>query len=269
MSGMQTQTMSEDTRYGTGDAIALSSAVDINDLMRRIASTIEKLGFTDYSFIYPVSAGIQAEWFTSLPEELVHCYCVERLYQQDLLLEYAATNTETIFLSELHGGVAQVNLEIGLTRSMRHIYEIYKSFGFYESYNIPLPSASGVGQVMFSVAMRGSAPSVLQQRVFRSKDLLQVLAKAIDSVVYQNFSNLFLRDSDRPANSVTINDKPLRVLDALANNDANIGQVADKLCISVVTANKHLETARKAFGAKTNYAAIKKAVLSGLIVYEA
>ena len=63
-------------------------------------------------------------------------------------------------------------------------------------------------------------------------------------------------------------DAAAKVGGILANNDFNISQVAEHLSISTVTANKHLETARRAFGAKTNYYAIKQAVLNGLIDYK-
>jgi DNA-binding CsgD family transcriptional regulator len=40
------------------------------------------------------------------------------------------------------------------------------------------------------------------------------------------------------------------------------------LNISPVTVSKHLETARKALGVRTNHAAIKKAFVNDLIAYK-
>jgi DNA-binding CsgD family transcriptional regulator len=94
-----------------------------------------------------------------------------------------------------------------------------------------------------------------------------VLCEAIDFVASRKFASILLSTSAEDTANIVINPRPLKVLDTLANNDFNIAQVAEYLCISTVTANKHLEAARRAFGAKTNYYAIKQAVLNGLIDY--
>ena len=59
----------------------------------------------------------------------------------------------------------------------------------------------------------------------------------------------------------------MKVLSAFANNDMTISQLSDTLCVSSVTVHHHMNTARKALGARTNAGMIKKAMQLGLIEY--
>ena len=97
---------------------------------------------------------------------------------------------------------------------------------------------------------------------------LQLLCDAIDRRVYRKFPSELLGDERLLPRAITINPRPLEVLEMLANNDMNITQVAGALGINVVTANRHLQAARRAYGVKTNYAAIRQAILNKLIVYK-
>ena len=155
-----------------------------------------------------------------------------------------------------------------MTRMMRAINKLNRSHGYYDFYNSFANAKNGNGNVMLSVTNRGCNSVRLREIVKGSESTLQVLCEAIDFVASRKFSEALLGTNFESTTNIAINPRPLKVLDALANNDFNISQVAEHLCISTVTANKHLETARRAFGAKTNYYAIKQAILNGLIDYK-
>ncbi len=59
--------------------------------------------------------------------------------------------------------------------------------------------------------------------------------------------------------------KPIRLLATMATEDLNIEQAADRLHISVSTANQHLAKVRRAMGARTTMGALVVAVRRGLI----
>jgi molybdenum-dependent DNA-binding transcriptional regulator ModE len=59
--------------------------------------------------------------------------------------------------------------------------------------------------------------------------------------------------------------KPLLLLNALANEDLTLMQAAEKLNISLKTANKYIAKARTALGAKTTNGAVFKALQLGLL----
>ena len=150
---------------------------------------------------------------------------------------------------------------------MREINDLNKSFGCYDFYHVPAKAKNGNGHVLLSVTRRGLTPTQFKRVVQQCTSDLELLCDAIDFVSTRKFPDELLKDDMPEAHVITINPRPLQVLDMLANNDLNITQVAGELGINVVTANRHLHAARKAFGVKTNNAAIRQGILNELIEY--
>ncbi|MBL4827690.1 MAG: hypothetical protein JKY66_08270 [Spongiibacteraceae bacterium] len=149
---------------------------------------------------------------------------------------------------------------------MQEIQTLNKQFGYYDFYSIPIKPCEGTDRAMLTIAHQSMGPIELKRSVTECSPDLSLLCEAIDFVTTHKFSEFFCQDKHKK--STQINPKPLRVLNTLANNDLTINQVADKLCISVVTANQHLKTVRRSLGTHTNYAAIKQAVLNNLIQFK-
>lgn len=246
----------------------LSSANNVGEFKSKILTIVQGFGFSDFSFMRMHCGDIDSKLLVTGPEEMLSAYFDQNFMKYDMILPYTEQSLEPIFLSEIREYAAKSPFENETTRVMRSIYELNKSYGFYDYYNIPIKALNGEGNVLFSVTIRGYSPTEIKRAVDESKIALLLLCEAIDFVVTQKFANDLIGERVAAPIDVVINPRPLRVLQALANNDFNIMQVAEHLNISAVTANKHLETARKALGVRTNYAAIKKAVLNGLINYE-
>jgi len=246
----------------------LSSANNVGEFKHKILAIIQGFGFSDFAFMRMHCGDIDSKLLVTGPEEMLSAYFDQNFMKYDMILPYTEQSLEPIFLSEIREYAAKSPFENETTRAMRSIYELNKSYGFYDYYNIPIKALNGEGNVLFSVTIRGYGPTEIKRAVDESKVALLLLCEAIDFVVTQKFSNDLIGERVATLTDISINPRPLRVLQALANNDFNIMQVAEHLNISAVTANKHLETARKALGVRTNYAAIKKAVLNGLIQYD-
>lgn len=246
----------------------LSTCKDFSDFKERIDTEINHFGFSDYSFVRLCNTDcVDSQALVSFSKEFLDSYYCQDFYEHDVIVPYAESKNNPIYRSMLEAYVEQAPFESDMTRAMAAIYQLNKSFGYYDFYNVPTKAKTGAGKVMLSVADRGCSPHEFKEKIKCCGSTLQLLCEAIDFVTTRRYSDIFFEEDEEDKKTVSINPRPLRVLDTLANSDLNIAQVADKLCISVVTANKHLETARKAFGARTNYAAIKKAVLNGLIEY--
>jgi len=246
----------------------LSEARDIKEFEEKIDKLIRALGFDEFSYFRAAGANEDPQELVTISQDMLKNYYMEEFYKYDLILNYINVNVSPIYQSALHDYVHNAPFEIEMTRLMKAIYALNKSYGYYDYYNCVTKAKNGNGNVMLSVTRRGYTPVQLKDLVSGSESTLQVLCEAIDFVASRKFAETLLGSSDENEANIAINPRPLKVLDVLANNDFNISQVADHLCISTVTANKHLETARRAFGAKTNYYAIKQAVLNGLILYK-
>ena len=246
----------------------LSSANSVREFKNKIHSIVKEFGFSDFSFVRMHCGDIDSKLLVTGPEEMLSAYFDQNFMKYDMILPYTEQNLEPIFLSEIRDYVSKSPFQNETTRGMQSIHELNKSYGFHDYYNIPVKALNGEGNVLFSVTIRGYSPIEIKRAVDESKVALLLLCEAIDFVVTQKFSEDLIGERIATPAGIAINPRPLRVLQALANNDFNIMQVAEHLNISAVTANKHLETARKALGVRTNYAAIKKGILNGLINYE-
>ena len=94
---------------------------------------------------------------------------------------------------------------------------------------------------------------------------ITLLCEAIDYITSVKFPELTARKN---TSEISISPQPLRVLNALANTDCDIKRVAANLNITYDCAMKHIGSAKKSFGTRTNYGAIRAAVKSGLIQYD-
>jgi DNA-binding CsgD family transcriptional regulator len=240
----------------------LRGSRNAEQLTKTIHHIVERLGFTDYVFIDLKCTGALQNTLNTLPVTMLQKYVELNFSVHDMVLQRARTNTTPFLSSTIHNHIANAPFISDMTSAMFGINQLSKSFGFYDY--LVMPTHSKNGCYLFSVAIRGARPIELGKIATETKHSLVLLAEAIEYAVNDQFPELIPhRETD-----TAINAKPLRVLNTLANSDLTIEQVANKLCISVVTANQHLKTVRRKLGVKTNYAAIRRALTEGLIEFE-
>lgn len=244
----------------------LACSRDVLDFKTRIGAVLDRLGFSDFAFVRLASRDADFSMLMSTPKTLLDSYCQEGLYENDMMFSYAKSKISPIFRSTLDHYLGQSPVDTNTTRTMKEIYKLNKSLGYYDYYHIPSEAVDGDGKVMFSVTLRGCSPLEFKCRIQGCESTLRLLSEAIDLVATRKFAHIFVNAKNKPIIAMT--PKPLLVLETLANNDFTVAQMADHLNISPVTVSKHLETARKALGVRTNHAAIKKAFVNELIAYK-
>lgn len=124
--------------------------------------------------------------------------------------------------------------------------------------------AKGVGTVALSVRSKNESLPVVQSKVEKNKPMLHLLAEAVIELGANKFPDFFVVTVDE-VEEIDIRPKPLRLLTVLATEDLTLNEAADKLCMSIHTANQHIAAARQAFGVRTTFGAIHKARISGFI----
>ena len=95
---------------------------------------------------------------------------------------------------------------------------------------------------------------------------LRALAELAGHIGPRRFPNAFAEDEivpDQPSRKAAA--KALKVLTAIARDDLTLNEAADKLCISIFTANYQIADARRMFAAATNLGAVVNAVKAGAI----
>lgn len=244
----------------------LAESRNVTDLKQRIQSITENLGFSHYVFSRLSCSENNLREINNLPQEIPNIYYESGLFEHDVTPNYAIQNSTPIFQSDIHSDVSRLPANIDISNTMLEIKKLNESFGFYDYFNLPIDAVGGNGKVMLSVTQRGLSPYEFKTMTEQHKASLHLLARAIDWTVSHKYASELIR-SEAPS-TFRITPKPLRVLEALANNDLNVIQIAEKLFISPVTANKHLENVRRSLGVKTNHGAIKKAIMLNLITYK-
>lgn len=265
--GIRSSDVTSETHFSY--CVELAKAKDIVTFRQKILQIVNRLGFSDFTYMRLSGSDFDPHFLVTVPEEILAIYEKEGFYENDMILSYGSHNLKPIYWSEINDYMSRAPFECDLTRTAQGIYALNKAYDYYDFYNMPFRASCGEGNAMFSITDKGASPLEFRRKVKGCESTFQLLGEAVDQVATRKFPELMggMRNVRKKLN-VVINPKPLLVLETLANNDLKIGQVADKLFISVVTANKHLETARKAFDVNTNHAAIRKAVSLGLIEYE-
>ncbi len=246
----------------------LKRSRDIDDFRQQIIKIINRLGFSDYSFVplhrnwaYEKQQGL----LSTYPDEFWDIYQKEDLYSHDMLVRFFNDNTHPIFTSQVYDYFCNAPFNNEVTRINRLIRQLHHSFGFFEHHATPIMAESGKMKFLLMLSQQNMEPAVFQAKANRIGGALRALSQAINKVCHSKFPYFF---EPPPKKVLYIAPKPLQVLATLANEDLTITDLASKLFISPITAHQHIAAARKALGKNTNIGAIKKAVKLGLIRYD-
>ncbi|TQV68001.1 hypothetical protein FKG94_24515 [Exilibacterium tricleocarpae] len=245
----------------------LTSAKDMSDFMTRILGVVNRLGFSDYSFARLALKEDVERPVTTLPEEMPKNYREEAFYEHDMLLDYVAGgNTAPLFQSQIGKSIDQAPFLTETYKRNRDILNFNWSFGYNDSYLIPMHAHNGGGPVLFSITSKDMKIEEFQRRTNLCKPVLHLLGEAVDYIGTTKFPRFFLGHADQ--RDIVITPRPLLLLSALAREDLTLKEAADKLGISIDTANKHIAAAKRALGVNTQAAAIYGAIKEGLINVE-
>jgi hypothetical protein len=240
----------------------LSGSRDIPALKRKVHTYLQGFGFSDYSFIQMERREEPETHMSTTPKEFPEIYLGEGIYEHDQLLSYAAVNTEPIFQSTIDAYLRSAPVKTETILKNERIQRYVKGWGFLDYYNIPLPAATGQGNVLLSVTAQHVQSDELIRRAAGNRQLLHILCKALDYVGTVKFSHYFLGSG---TTEVKIFPRPLCLLDLLATEDLTLNDAAARLGITRSTANAHVAAIKNAFGTRTLWGSVFKAMQLGLI----
>ncbi len=121
-------------------------------------------------------------------------------------------------------------------------------------------------KALFIIFARGSDKAEFREKIKHYEVVIPFLAEAIAYFGFNFFSDYFLNKNVVAELSLT--PKPLKLLSILAKDGLTLKESAQKLCISVDTANKHVAAAKQSLGASTPANAIYLAATHGLLIEE-
>lgn len=254
------------------------------DLTDRLLKILADLGFSDFSFVgfsYNYKPHV---YLSSLPKELLSSYQNMNCYRDDMVLDYVKTKNPAHFHhSDIQDLIERAEFPTLTFDKNIEILALYKQFEFNNIYLMPYKHNDDDEEYVIlgnrfnknkkpnpgeNLRKNGILFSILAKGV-SAKDFVE-LSKPLNAVLHllgdttiRIYESRFHNHNPLPK----VNPKSMRLLTAMAKSDLSLSQAADKLCISVDTANKHMAMAKQMFGARSQVNAVYMAVKQGLIDY--
>ena len=241
-----------------------NNAEDPHDLRQRVLTELNRLGFSEYSFLRLNRVQNPAGGDALIPTELLSSYSDQTAQQCGLMLRASFNSTRNRHLSALFYCVASA------TTTTLHIsgdqYVLIVGNDGAGCFLIMVGQPAGNRYLWSSGPDQHQQPPDscdFQQRVARNQYALSLLATTIEAVGTNRFPCLFKREPD--AGGAAVTPRPLRLLNTLAKRDATLREAADHLCLSTDTINKHVAAAKSALGTNTLTGTLWKDLKAGLM----
>ena len=230
-----------------------------DDLRKRLLNIFSQFGLTDFAFIGCSQNHRPHFLLTSLPKELLACYQSQKLDNYDMALDYLKTdNTSHFYHSDIQQIIEDSQLLTHIFAKNLKIIALYKKFEFNNAYLMPYKASKE--SLLFSLMAKGATAKEFMALTESCGAVLHLLGDTAIRV----YENKFKRHNPAPRK----NPKPIRLLTIMAKFDLNLSQAADKLCISIDTANKHMAMAKEMFGSRSQVNAVYRAIQKGLIDFD-
>ncbi len=240
---------------------SLSSAKDLPEFRARLLAAVEQMGF-DECFFGPVGVDDAKCIFTG-PAEMCEVYASEDYAKYDLVARHAESQTSPIFLSTIADYIERSPLYLESNVKFLDFCKMAADYGYLDSYSIPYVTPMNVN-CLFTVARKNASAEQLQSLVEKRKPLLYLLGDLVSNLAIARYATYFFgpKAFSRRAG---VTPKQLTLLNKVAKNNVTLRGAAEQMHISLDTANKHIAAIKAALGAKTQAAAVYRAVVAGLI----
>lgn len=236
---------------------------DVLAFARRIRNSVERMGFSDFSYHRVECKSSTDDCMYTTPKRLAEYYDGEGAWQYDPVLLHCATEDKPIFRSTVNRYIERAPFSNEAFTRILKLRDYTAGLGFFDYYHRSLRTTNGNGNAVLSVTARNVRVGEFHSRIAKREEELNLLTRVIDYVGSLKFPQYFMDTSE--SREVVISPRPLVLLHVLARSDVTVSQAADQLGISVSSVNKHIAALKQAFGAKTLWGALYKATKAGLI----
>jgi hypothetical protein len=227
---------------------------DVPAFARRVRNSVERLGFSDFSYHRVECKSSTDVCMYTTPKRLAEYYDGEGAWQYDPILLHCATKDQPIFRSTVNHYIEHAPFSNEAFTRILKLRDYTASLGFFDYYHRSLRTTNGNGNAVLSVTARNMPISEFHSRIAKHAEGLYLLTRVIDYVGSLKFPQNFMDISE--SRDVVISPRPLVLLHVLAKSDLTVSQAADQLCISISSVNKHVAALKQAFGAKTLWGAL-------------
>ena len=176
-----------------------------------------------------------------------------------ILRQHAVAGGGLLLGSDLDNWLSVSPLEGGWRERYRRLKHRIDKLGYHDYGALVL---KGRPPAILWVSSRDLPAVRARGKILDSRQKLESLGQQIHALAGQHFPVELGLQTTAPR----LNGRPLRLLQVLAGSDITLAEAAERLHISVSTANQHIATAKRALGSRTTTHAIIAAARQGLIV---
>jgi len=244
----------------------LVNAKDYRKFERRVADELSTFKLNGWAYIrldIPIQLSA-SDTLGTICKEHSRSYDEGGFYECDLLIQHVNESMLPVFKSDIDNYVQNSPFVTADMKRYKELSKLNESYGCNDSYCIPLANAKREGRALFALNSKGMHEQTFKSVVNDKSAILKAIGRAINDAGVINFPDLFT-DGKRAFEKM-VNSQPFNLLVTMVKYDLTLNQAADRLGISVNTAQKHISNIRRALNAKTNYGAYETALRQGLIV---
>jgi DNA-binding CsgD family transcriptional regulator len=245
-------------------AAYLALSTTINEFTKRIRGLLNPLGIHSFWHTNLKSIVDVLDVFGIYPTELTRQYAKEEFYRDDLILRHLMVSDKPIFDSHVYQYLDLAPIGGGLLERNLQILKLKRQHGLRQVFSIPIVNADQ--RAVFSVSTRGYDQETFESAILRNICSLLTLAKAVNTVGHQKFSNRF--HGDKVKIYIPVSVRSLQLLEVLAKKELSLKEAATVLGISISTANQLIASAKNAFGVRSAMGAVVAAIRAGYIVLD-
>jgi autoinducer binding domain-containing protein len=240
----------------------LNSAKNVGDFLMRIGRLLRPIGISDFAHTSMKSMSGVLDPFGTYDPKTTDQYAREGFHTDDMTVRALLRDKRPIFRSVVDNYVAAAPFDTEALARHRDARKFLEQQGMLDVYNVPIVRDNEVIS-LFSMSTRNCSARDFFAKAAPYADQIQKLAHAVDTIGARKFNSHFHNDKFNPR--LPLHQRPLLLLETLAQKGCTLNEAAEVLDIAISTANQHIAAAKKAFGVSTTQGAILAALKEKLI----
>jgi|GEM_PF-6345683 len=249
------------TSYEINFTEYLSESSNQRQMFKKLDSEVRALGFTQVALLLLRNKFDAEHCVWSYPERDRSFYTDQRLFEKDLMLDRLLKDDKriTVFTQSM----VETQLTVGgideeIHESNIEIISGIKQWGVNDYYDIAVPLI-GEGKAILSVAAKHATPKETWVLAEKHRMKLAIMTQCVCHIGSSKFKVNF----DQGYEALRPNSLNLQIVDCLANDDYQLGEIAQHLGISVSQVNKKIAETKKVLGIRNTTYLVTECVRRG------
>ncbi len=241
----------------------LSNAKTLLLFKEAIVEILGTLGLNSFRFA-PVGVEnprLLSNWSADLLEQY------EQYTVYDLVSRHAENQTSPVYMSTIADYVRQSPLALESNEKYLELYKFLVERNHYDIYNIPYRTPIGINY-LFSVSKLNMEQDEFRLLIENQRSILYLLGDIAANIAIARYASYFFGPKAF-SQRMGVTPKQVEILNIVAKGNVTLQGAAERLHISLDTANKHIAAIKAALGAKTQGAAVYRGIVTGLIDIDA